>query len=81
MEAKNHKQLNTCSIHLWQVYNTLEDDSENHKCTGLFKNNKVCGRKCGFKYEEGGETKYTCKSHFPKNIQVKQKNNVKTTKK
>ncbi len=80
MDSKDPKKMDTYKIHLWEVFNTLEEDCENYKCTGVFKNNKECGRKCSMKFDDNGYVKYTCKAHFPKNIPVKPKNIVKVKK-
>ncbi len=63
-------------ILLWNVYNVL--DSEDYKCQGVFKNNKLCNRKCNMKFKKDDCVVYTCKSHFPKDIK---KTNFNTFKK
>lgn len=60
-------------ILLWDLYNVL--DSDDHHCVSLFKNGKTCNRKCTMKYKyDETETRYTCKTHFPKHI-IKNKSN------
>ncbi len=61
------------NILLWDTFNTL--DGDDYHCKGVFKNGKICNRKCNMKYKnQNKEFIYTCKSHFPKEI-VKTKNN------
>lgn len=63
------------NIHLWEVYNTLEQ--EQHICTNVLKNGKVCGKKCMFKYkDENQENVFTCKTHFPKTVKVLKNNKI-----
>lgn len=53
------------NISFWKNINIL--DSDDHKCVGIFKNGKVCGRKCSMKYKNENEVfVYSCKTHFPK---------------
>jgi hypothetical protein len=67
------KELTNYRIHLWDVYNTL--DSDDHRCTGLKKNGDPCNKKCSYKY--GTPPVFTCKTHFPKSIQIKKENKFK----
>lgn len=62
-------------ILLWDVYNVL--DSDNFTCQGIFKNNKICNRKCTMKYNKDNNLIYTCKSHFPKDIKKTKQNEYK----
>lgn len=62
-------------ILLWDVYNILDNDD--YKCEGIFKNGKVCGRKCSMKYKYNDVLIYTCKTHFPKEIKKTKTNNFK----
>ena len=66
MSAQNITELNSYTIHLWEVYNTL--DSDDYRCGGIQKSGKICGKKCKFKYkpESGEDIIYSCKTHFPK---------------
>ena len=62
-------------ILLWDVYNVL--DSDDHHCQSNFKDGKLCNRKCNMKYVVEGNTCFTCKSHFPKNIKATKENDFK----
>lgn len=64
-------QLDTYNVELWETFDTLENDE--HFCEALQKNEKVCGKKCSFKY---GDT-FTCKKHFPKDIPITKNNRYK----
>lgn len=68
MDCLDKTELSTYKIHLWKVYNTLEND--NFTCKSLQKSGKICGKKCSYKY--GGE--FYCKTHFPKTIVIKKEN-------
>jgi hypothetical protein len=62
------------NIHLWDIFNVFEDDS--HTCEGLLKKGTICGKKATFQYQK--EKKYfTCKTHFPKDIILTKKNQLK----
>jgi hypothetical protein len=72
------------NILLWDTFNILDGDDYN--CQGLFKNGKVCGRKCCMKYKNDKNDKddkddntliYTCKTHFPKEIKKTKLNDFK----
>lgn len=80
MSCKENKDYATYNIHLWKIINTLDDTIPN--CICLTKKNKECNKKSSMKYlSETGETVYTCKAHFPKNIPiVKGKNIIKKVK-
>lgn len=70
------KDFNTYCIHLWDVYDILEDD--NHLCKSIQKNKKSCEKKCTFKYKsETAEHIYTCKKHFPKDKTIEKNNHHK----
>jgi hypothetical protein len=43
-------------IKLWDVYNTLETESESATCRGITKAGKVCGKKCTYKYTTDTDT-------------------------
>lgn len=75
MSAKNHTDMSTYQIHLWDNFNTL--DCDDHSCESLQKNGKVCGKKCTFKYKKEDSLIYTCKTHFPKDITVKREHTFK----
>jgi hypothetical protein len=80
MCSNDTKDVSTYDIKLWDVYNTLEEDD--HKCNGLTKKGIVCGKNTCMKYQDGGSTLYTCKTHFPKDIQptFRNKHRTKTVK-
>lgn len=59
-------------ILLWDTIDVL--DSDDYHCVSLFKNGKICNRKCSMKYIGNGENIYTCKTHFPKEIKKKRTN-------
>jgi len=64
------------NILLWDTFNIL--DGDDYHCEGLFKNGKVCGRKCIMKYKKDDSTLiYTCKTHFPKTIKKTKLNDFK----
>jgi hypothetical protein len=65
MNGENVSDLSTYKIHLWEVFNLLEDD--NKFCESLQKNKKVCGHKANFKYSQENSTIFSCKKHIPKN--------------
>lgn len=68
-------------IHLWNTYNLVDDDSNiNVTCPSLTKKNKVCGKKCNFKFDKDGAIVYTCKSHAPKNDDTLKPINIKKVK-
>ena len=64
-------------ILLWDTFNIL--DGDDYKCNSLFKNGKVCNRKCTMKYNKVNDSDliYTCKTHFPKDIKITKINNFK----
>ena len=69
--------LSTYKIHLWDVFNTLDNDD--YKCEDKFKNGNICGRKCTYKYtkintiENTEQIIYCCKTHFPKTLKIESK--------
>jgi hypothetical protein len=75
MNCTDKTDLSTYKIHLWDVYNTLED---HHKCVSLQKSGKICNKKCSLKYTFENNVIYSCKTHFPKNLlPTKKENNYK----
>ena len=63
-------------ILLWDVFNIL--DFDDYHCEELLKNGKICGKKCSMKYKkEPNKIVFTCKTHFPKNIQKIKKHDFK----
>lgn len=76
MDCLDKNSLETFKIHLWETYNTLEMD--NHFCNSLTKSEKICGKKCMYKYRNDTPQEiYTCKTHFPKEIPIKKENHYK----
>lgn len=59
-------------IKLWDVYDTL--DQQEYTCQSLKRNGEICGKTCGYRYHHDNIDVYTCKTHFPKNISIKQQN-------
>ena len=72
MSSTDKQDMKTYKIHLWDVYNVL--DADDYKCTGVFKNGKICNRKCTMKYTENNIVIHCCKTHFPKSIKSNKKN-------
>lgn len=66
MSAEDKTDISTYKIHLWDTYNTLENDD--YTCNGVQKNGSICGKKCGFKYLKEQVVNYCCKMHFPKDL-------------
>ena len=74
MSAENPIDFSTYKIRLWDVYNAL--DSDDYKCQSLQKNGNVCNKKCSQTYiNESNINCFSCKTHFPKNIE-NTKNNI-----
>jgi hypothetical protein len=68
MNSINKTDLSSYNIHLWDVFNTLEDD---HMCLSLQKSGKICNKKCSLKYRNTvDDIVYTCKTHSPKNMLI-----------
>jgi hypothetical protein len=72
IDYTNQCDMSTYQIKLWDVYDTL--DTADYYCESLTKSKKSCGKRCGFKYTADNNLVYTCKTHFPKNIQIKPQN-------
>jgi len=68
----NSLEENLYNIHLWDVFNTL--DTEDYQCQALKKNSEKCGKTCTYKYKKQDELIYSCKTHFPKDITIKNEN-------
>jgi len=67
-------------ILLWDTFNIL--DGDDYHCESLFKNGKLCNRKCTMKYQNQNKENvyvyvYTCKTHFPKEIKKTKLNDFK----
>jgi hypothetical protein len=76
MECTNSKQLDTYSILLWNVYNTL-DDEQPALCQSHLKNGNECNKKACLKYTKEKSVITTCKTHFPKDQTVTVRNKIK----
>lgn len=74
MSAEDESDMTSYSIHLWDVYNTL--DSDDYKCEGIQKSGKICSKKCSFKYNIENTVVHSCKTHFPKNLDVNLKQHL-----
>lgn len=74
------RDIKSCRLHLWDVYNILESDTSNVKCEEHQKNGKQCGKRCGYKHKKGEALVYTCKKHFPKDKVIKPSNVLKEKK-
>jgi len=67
----------TYKIELWEVFNLLSEDD--HFCNSLTKKGALCNKKCGYKYTDSNNTQlFCCKTHFPKNITLSNKNKYKS---
>jgi len=64
----NKKDISKYKIELWELYNVLDNEVE--LCQKLQKNGKICNKKCSYKCNEGD---FTCKLHFPKELDIKDK--------
>lgn len=67
MGCQDHSNISSYKIHLWDVFNLLEDDEK--FCKSVQKNGKICDHKSNFKYTSEGITTYSCKKHIPKTAQ------------
>lgn len=79
MSGTDMKDLKTYTIHLWDVFNTLETESPT-LCNGVLKTGKVCGKKSTCFYIEEEQKHYCCKTHFPKSIKFSDGNKIKNKK-
>lgn len=75
MSYSDKDDLQTYSIDLWGVFDTMERDSV-RECKGILKNKKICNKKAGYKNGE----EFFCKTHFPKEIKITKKNTLKKKK-
>lgn len=74
MDCTDPTNLETYNIHLWEVYNTLDDtNSQKQTCKGIMKNGNICNKKCSYVHDDI----YTCKTHFPKDIKITTKHSIK----
>lgn len=59
-------------ILLWNVYNVF--DSDEHYCR-FQSNDSICNKKCSLKYKlDDSEISFTCKKHFPENLEITKDN-------
>ena len=79
MNSQVPQDISTYKIHLWDVYNTLEEES--YFCQSLKKKgNDICNKKCLYKWfnKEKEEIVHCCKIHFPKELlPLKKENSLK----
>jgi len=79
MTAGNKKYLETYEIHLWEVYDVLENNIP-RTCNALLKGKfeRYCSKKSSYKYKDSEKNDILCcKTHLPKNykgIKIKEKN-------
>lgn len=71
MKSEFPNDFTNYKIELWEVFNLLGESEK--LCTSLTKKGIVCNKKCGYKYDET----FCCKTHFPKEIKIIQKNKYK----
>jgi hypothetical protein len=76
MEGSDSVNLSSYRIHLWEVYNTLEEQIPN--CSSLTKAGTICGKRSTCKWSLDSEIKHSCKTHFPKQITFTAKHQVKS---
>ena len=75
MDCIDKNNLKTYKIHLWDVFDTLENDT--YKCKSLQKSGKICDKKCSYKYTNNtNEIIHCCKTHFPKDLLPLKKENT-----
>jgi hypothetical protein len=67
------------NIHLWDVYNILEENDDSKTCEISKKDGEVCGKKSQYKYTTD-KLYYCCKKHFPKNIKIEKHHIIKNKK-
>lgn len=74
IDASLSSDISSYKIKLWDVYNTL--DIDDYKCKTLQKNGNICNKKCLYKYKNDidNDIIFCCKTHFPKNIEIKKDN-------
>ena len=71
MNATDRNDFSTYKIHLWETYNTLEDDL--HICEGTLKNGNSCNRNAKYTVNPN----FYCKMHLPKGTVITKKNTLK----
>lgn len=77
IDPESSNDISTYKIRLWDVYNTL--DTDDYTCQSFQKNGKVCNKKCLYKYKNinsngDSDVIHCCKTHFPKDIEIKKEN-------
>lgn len=75
MGCDDSRKLETYRIHLWEVYNTLEDETK--LCKNQTKKGILCNKKCSCKYTHTNTTVFCCKTHFPKTMKMTASNQIK----
>ena len=78
MSSDDKKKIECYTIHLWEIINTLDESIPN--CVCLTKKGSICGKNSTMKYIKDGELNYTCKTHFPKDRDIKMNNTIKRSK-
>lgn len=68
MSCDDKTDMASYKIHLWDVYNTLDNGDSNNICDQSQKNGKVCGKKACIKNDCEGGVIYTCKTHSNKSV-------------
>lgn len=75
MNSNDPTDFSCYKIEMWEVFNLLGEND--HFCQSLTKKNTVCNKKCGFKYSNNNDIIFCCKTHLPKDIEIKAKNKYK----
>lgn len=77
MKSEVPQDFLSYQIELWDVFNLLGENE--HFCQSLTKKNVTCNKKCSFKYTNDVDVGavFCCKTHFPKNLTITQKNKYK----
>ncbi len=75
MDCEEKSDLSSYKIHGWEVINTV--DNNDYSCKMLKRDKVLCGKKSSMRFVRDGEEVYTCKVHFPKDIEKSKKNNFK----
>jgi len=79
MNSENAQDLSTYKIHLWDVYDTLEEKT--YLCQSKKqKGEDLCNKKCLYKWsnKETKQVVHCCKIHFPKALlPIKKENEFK----
>ena len=79
MNSENSQDISTYKIHLWDVYDTLEEKT--YLCQSKKqKGDDLCNKKCLYKWsnKETKQVVHCCKIHFPKELlPIKKENEFK----